>query len=217
MLCLLCIIKINFFVAFSIAQNSKENDAVLPSVRKSLRNAVMQDTAAIRKTLLNTDIKSCGTNMENDVNCFKNSNFDECESGRKLAKLFQIHCILEHLLMIRTHLNLNSVYYEVCEQLLRRPAKNIDAICDSLTDEIEIQLSADYVRELLEGRQPNSRRITMKSKNKLRQVSSTFYFNMDNVCPPNISECINVDEKEFSKNTAYHNWLYRKIAPVQSQ
>lgn len=189
---------------------------MVPNVRKSLRNAVMQDNAAMRKTLLHNDVKSAGNKMKNDVISFKNSNFDEHESAKTLAKLLQIHCTLEHLLMIHIHLNLSKVYYEVCDQLLHKTPRIVDMICDSMTDEMEIQLSADYVSKLLEDKDPHSRRITMKSKNKLREVKSTFYFNMENICPPNISECFNAEEKEYSKENVYYNWLYRKITTAQS-
>lgn len=176
----------------------------------------MQDNAAMRKTLLHNDVKSAGNKMKNDAISFKNSNFDEHESAKTLAKLLQIHCTLEHLLMIHIHLNLSKVYYEVCDQLLHKTPRIVDMICDSMTDEMEIQLSADYVSKLLEDKDPHSRRITMKSKNKLREVKSTFYFNMENICPPIISECFNSEEKEYSKENVYYNWLYRKITTAQS-
>ncbi|KAM7363046.1 zwilch kinetochore protein [Cochliomyia hominivorax] len=195
----------------SMAHDNKENDTVVPNVRKSLRNAVMQENAAMRKTLLHNDVKSTNNKMKNDIICFKNSNFDESESAKTLAKLLQIHCTLEHLLMVHINLNLSSVYYEVCDQLLRRSPRFVDMISDSLTDDMEIQLSADYVRDLLDGKDPHSRRIIMKSKNKFREVKTTFYFSMENICPPNISEGFNTDEKEYSKENVYYNWLYRKI------
>lgn len=176
----------------------------------------MQDTASMRKTLLNIDSKSGGDKIQNDVIGFKNSNFNELETAKTLAKLLQIHCTLEHLLLIHNHLNLSSVYYQVCNQLLRKAPRIVDRISDSLTDEMEIQLSAHYVREHLEGKDPHSRRIIMKSRNESREVKSTFYFNMENICPPNISECFSVDEKEYNKENIYYNWLYRKISTVKS-
>ncbi|XP_073820080.1 zwilch kinetochore protein [Musca autumnalis] len=199
-----------------VAQENKENSTAVPNVRKSLRNAVLQDTAAMRKTLLHNDVKSSLNNIKNDVVGFKNSNFDEHETAKTLSKLLQIHCTLEHLLMIHIHLNISSVYYEVCDQLLRKPPRIIDSISDSLVDEMEIQLSAHYIREHLEGKDPHSRRITMKSKNKLREVKSTFYFNMENIFPPNISECFGAEDKEYSKENVYYSWLYRKITTIKT-
>lgn len=200
---------------YSAAQENKENSSAVPNVRKSLRNAVLQDSAAMRKTLLHNDVKSNVNIMKNDVIGFKNSNFDENETAKILSKLLQIHCTLEHLLMIHIHLNISSVYYEVCDQLLRKPPRIIDSINDSLVDEMEIQLSAHYIREHLEGKDPHSRRITMKSKNKLREVKSTFYYNMENIFPPNISECFGAEDKEYSKENVYYSWLYRKITTIK--
>lgn len=40
---------------------------------------------------------------------------------------------------------------------------------------------------------PSSRRINMKSANKFRNVQSTFYYNVDNICPPNISEGFQIE------------------------
>lgn len=200
---------------YSAAQENKENSSAVPNVRKSLRNAVLQDSAAMRKTLLHNDVKSNVNTMKNDVIGFKISNFDENETAKTLSKLLQIHCTLEHLLMIHIHLNISSVYYEVCDQLLRKPPRIIDSINDSLVDEMEIQLSAHYIREHLEGKDPHSRRITMKSKNKLREVKSTFYYNMENIFPPNISECFGAEDKEYSKENVYYSWLYRKITTIK--
>lgn len=204
-----------YIFIFSIAQDNKENDAVEPNVRKSLRNAVMQDNAAIRKTLLHTGVKSTCNKMKTDM-CLKNSNFDEHASAKTLAKLLQIHCTLEHLLMIHIHLNLSNIYYEVCDQLLRKTPRVVDMISDSLTDEMEIQLSAHYFSNILNGKDPHSRRITMKSKNKYREVKSTSYYNMENICPPNISEPFSIEEKDYSKENVYYNWSYCKITTVKN-
>lgn len=204
-----------FSITFSVVQDNKENSAAVPNVRKSLRNAVFQDNAAMRKTLLHNDVKSTGKSIKNDVLGFKNSNFDEHETAKALSKLLQIHCTLEHLLMIHIHLNISSVYYEVCDQLLRKVPRMVDTINDSLVDEMEIHISAHYLREHLEGKDPHSRRITMNSRNKLREVESTFYFNMENIFPPNIAECFAAEEKEYSKENVYYNWLYRKITTLK--
>uniref|UniRef100_A0A1I8PY40 Protein zwilch n=1 Tax=Stomoxys calcitrans TaxID=35570 RepID=A0A1I8PY40_STOCA len=200
----------------SVPEDNKENAGVVPNVRKSLRNAVMQDSAALRKTLLHNDVKHTASSMTNDILGFKNSNFDEHETAKTISKLLQIHCTLEHLLMIHLHLNITSVYYEVCDQLLRKPPRMVDSINDSLEDEMEIQLSVHYIREHLEGKDPHSRRITMESKNKIREVKTTFYYSMENVFPPNISECFGTEEKEYSKENIYYSWLYRKITTIKN-
>lgn len=200
---------------FSLAHDNKENAAIVPNVRKSLRNAVVQDSATVRKTLLHNDVRNTEIAMKNDEIGFKNSNFDEHESAKALSKLLQIHCTLEHLLMIHINLNISGVYYEVCDQLLRKAPRIVDSINDTLVDEMEIQISSHYIRQHLEGKDPHSRRITMKSGNKLREVKSIFFFNTENIFPPNISECFTVEDKEFNKENIYYNWLYRKITTTK--
>ncbi|XP_067627644.1 protein zwilch isoform X2 [Eurosta solidaginis] len=195
----------------SIFDARQDDNEAMPNVRKSLRNAMRPDMVAMRKTLLHNTAKGGKKFQHEDVEGFKNSNFDEVETANFLAKLLQVHCALEHLLMIHINLNLCNVYNEVCEQLLRKPLRYLDNIDESLVDDIEISLSAHDVREHLDGMDPHIRRITMRSKNKFREVKSTFYYNLINICPPNITECCQSEEKEMSKESIYYNWLYRKI------
>ncbi|XP_017485994.1 PREDICTED: protein zwilch isoform X2 [Rhagoletis zephyria] len=191
-------------------RHNDENEA-MPNVRKSLRNAVRPEVVAMRKTLLHNTAKGGNKFKDEDAVGFKNSNFDEMDTAERLAKLLQVHCALEHLLMIHVNLNLSNVYSEVCEQLLRKPPRFLENIDDSLVDEIEISLSAHDVREHLEGKDPHVRRVSMRSKNKFREVKSTFFYSMDNICPQIISECFQSEEKEISKESTYYSWLYRKI------
>ncbi|KAI9584467.1 protein zwilch [Glossina fuscipes] len=191
-------------------KDHKEDEAAILNVRKSLRNAVFQpENAAVRKTLLQNDRKA--SNDQDDLVGLKNSNFDEIESAQTLEKLFQIHCTLEHVIMIHINLNLSNAYYEIFDQLLRRAPRTIDQIHDRSIDEIQISLSAHYVRDQLQGKDPHSRRISIISSDKFRQVKSTFYFNMNNICPPNILEMTNFEEQMLTKENMYYHWLYRKI------
>uniref|UniRef100_A0A1A9WZ23 Protein zwilch n=1 Tax=Glossina brevipalpis TaxID=37001 RepID=A0A1A9WZ23_9MUSC len=193
-------------------QEHKESEATVLNIRKSLRNAVAQpENTALRKTLLQNDRKAINEKSREDLTVFKNSNFDEIESAQSLAKLFQIHCAIEHLIMIHINLNLSSAYYEVFDQLLRMPSRTIDQIKGTLIDEIHIPLPAHYIRDHLQDKNPHSRRISIKSSDKFREVKSSFYFNIDNVCPPNILETPNFEEKMVTKEIVYHHWLYRKI------
>ncbi|KAL7729310.1 hypothetical protein ACLKA6_008888 [Drosophila palustris] len=195
----------------------------LPKLRKSLHNAVRGDQtqnggAGIRKTLLHhtADSKQSGTKFQNDdMSGFKNSSFDEHDSMTSISKLFQIHSTLEHILMIHINLNLPNVYADVCTQLLSKPPRQLEGIDDQLSDVVEIQLSAHYVREHLDGKDPHSRQITMKSQNKFRELSTTFYFNVENICPPELAQCFQSDDKELVKERTYHAWLYRKIRTLK--
>jgi len=86
---------------------NKENENSIPSVRKSLHNAARQtQTMSNRKTLLHDAVKSTRTSQSDELLLFKNSYFDEKESLVQLAKLFQIHCVIEHILMMHVNLNL---------------------------------------------------------------------------------------------------------------
>ncbi|XP_030369345.1 protein zwilch [Scaptodrosophila lebanonensis] len=206
---------------------SEANDADLvgqSKLRKSLHNAARgeptsgSNVGSIRKTLLyhTNNPKSAGGKQQNvEIAGFRNSYFDESETAVKIGKLFQIHCTLEHLLMIHLTLNLSNVFNDVCAQLLKKPAPLIESIDDKLCDEMEIHLSSHYVRERLDGKDPHSRRITMKSSNKFRQLQSTFYFNLENICPPDLADWFQGDDKELVKERTYHSWLYRKIASLK--
>ncbi|KAH8310380.1 hypothetical protein KR044_001030, partial [Drosophila immigrans] len=192
----------------------------LPKLRKSLHNAVRGDAATngvgagMRKTLLHhtADSKQAGGKFQNgDSGGFKNSTFDEKDSLMAISKLFQIHCTLEHILMIHINLNLPNVYADVCTQLLNKSPRQLECIDDQLSDVVDIQLSAHYVWKHLHGKDPHSRQITMKSSNKFREQTTTFYFNLENICPPELSQCFQSEDKEMVKERTYHSWLYRKI------
>lgn len=197
--------------------DSPHNDekGAMPNVRKSLRNAVRPDPVAMRKTLLHNKAKGDNKFDHDETVGFKNSSFDEIEVSERLAKLLQVHCALEHLLMIHVNLNLTNVYSEVCEQLLSKPLRFLDNIDENLVDEIEISLSAHDVREHLESKVPQMRRISMRSENKFREVKSTFYYNMNNICPPAVSEYFQSEDKEASKEITYYSWMYHKIKTLQ--
>ncbi|KAH8406447.1 hypothetical protein KR215_000917 [Drosophila sulfurigaster] len=197
----------------------------LPKLRKSLHNAVRGDTApngagagGMRKTLLHhsADSKQAPGKFQNgDDGGFKNSTFDEKDSLMSISKLFQIHCTLEHILMIHINLNLPNVYADVCTQLLNKSPRQLECIDDQVSDVVDIQLSAHYVREHLDGKDPHSRHITMKSSNKFRELTTTFYFNLENICPPDLVQCFQSDDKEMVKERTYHSWLYRKIRTLK--
>uniref|UniRef100_A0A6P4E764 Protein zwilch n=1 Tax=Drosophila rhopaloa TaxID=1041015 RepID=A0A6P4E764_DRORH len=206
----------------SEAANDDGSPQNLPQLRKSLHNAVRGDPtpgAGMRKTLLhhNGAVKSGNAKYagDDDDAGFKNSHFDEQESSERVSKLFQIHCTLEHLLMMHIHLNLANVYNDVCCELLKKPPKLVEAIDDQLSDVMDIRLSAHYVRDHLDGKEPYSRHITMRSHNKFRELKTTFYFNSENICPPNLAQCFQCDDKEMVQERTYHSWLYRKILSLK--
>lgn len=189
----------------------------IPKLRKSLHNAVRGDpTPGLRKTLLHHsgDPKQNGTKYQNDDTAgFKNSTFDRRESMMRISHLFQLQCALEHLLMIHINLNIpngrlnvmfvrNSscyiqisfiVYADVCSQLLSKQPRLLESIDEQLTDVVDIQLSSHYVREHLDGKDPHSRQIIMRSQNNFRELTTTFYFNLENICPSELAKCFQCD------------------------
>jgi len=111
----------------------------------------------------------------------------------------------------------------------------VESIDDQLSDVMDIRLSAHYVRDHLDGKDPFSRHITMRSYNKFRELKTTFYFNSENICPPNLAQCFQCDgrllfnliifysisnfsvfaDKEMVKERTYHSWIYRKIRSLK--
>lgn len=85
------------------------------------------------------------------------------------------------------------VYSDVCSELLKKAPKIVDAIDENVSDVMDIHLSALYVREHLEGKEPYSRHISMRSHNKFREIKTTFYFNSENICPPELAKCFQCD------------------------
>ncbi|KAH8232384.1 hypothetical protein KR032_005345, partial [Drosophila birchii] len=208
------------------APNNDDDDPPqnLPQLRKSLHNAVRGDptpgAGGIRKTLLHHNGADKSKNakyssMDDDEAGFKNSHFDEQESMERVSKLFQIHCTLEHLLMIQVHLNLRNAYSDICSKLLKKTPRLLEAIDDHLTDVMDISLSAHCVSSHLADKEPYSRHITMRSFNKFRELKTTFYYNADNICPPNLVECFQSDDKKLVKERTYHSWIYHKIRTLQ--
>lgn len=92
----------------STTEDVKGNDAPL-NVRKSIRNAMRPEaTATSRVTLLHSNIRKQPEIDNVDILSFKNSNFNANETNIQLAKLLQIHCTLEHLLMLQINLNISN-------------------------------------------------------------------------------------------------------------
>ncbi|KAH8407071.1 hypothetical protein KR222_005683, partial [Zaprionus bogoriensis] len=207
----------------TVEAESPEPQTDIPKLRKSLHNAVRGDSAPIagggmRKTLLHhsADTKQSAAKYQNgDAAGFKNSNFDKHESMMRISHLFQMHCVLEHLLMIHINLNIPNVYADVCSQLLSKQPRLLEGIDDQLSDVVDIQLSGHYVREHLDGKDPHSRQITMKSQNTFRELTTTFYYNLENICPPELAKCFQCDDKELIKERTYHSWIYRKIRTLK--
>ncbi|XP_033150144.1 protein zwilch isoform X2 [Drosophila busckii] len=216
----LCSLK-ELHVSVNVSNGDSNDDppaSDLSKLRKSLHNAARGDaitSSGMRKTLLHPGHKQTSAKYPNGDDVFKNSSFDEQESVQRISKLFQIHCMLEHLLMMHINLNIPNVYADVCAQLLNRQPHQLEGLDDKLSDTVDIRLSAHYVVDYLNDKEPHSRQITMKSQNKLRDIKTTFYYNVENVCPPALAQCFQSDDKELVKERTYHAWIYRKIRTLK--
>lgn len=89
-----------------------------------------------------------------------------------------------------------SAYGDICSKLLQKTPRLLEAIDDQLSDVMDINLSAHCVRSHLDGKEPYSRQITMRSYNKFRDMKTTFYFNSDNICPPKLAESFQSDGED---------------------
>ncbi|XP_055904540.1 protein zwilch [Eupeodes corollae] len=197
------------------APKAEEADSgeIQMNIRKSIRSAIRPDAtpSSHRKTFLHSNSNGTKKNRDSDVVGFQNSVFNQTDVETKLARLLQIHLALEHLLLIQINLNLENVHVYVCEQLLKKQPRTYKTIDDSLVDKIEIPLASESVSQHLEGKDPNSRKITLLSKNAFREVQSTFFYSMENIFPSNAAECYQTDDKEMVKENVYFCWNYTKI------
>lgn len=105
---------------------------------------------------------------------FHNSKFDRQDVDRRLAKLAQIHLILEHLLLIQIHLSMESsmclwvqcvlwlllsfvllcsphtVHQSIAIQQLQKPAKPFDIVKSMGEDKREIPIVNDKILSKIE-------------------------------------------------------------------
>lgn len=103
----------------SEALADSESDVSRYNIRKSLKTPMHRPTNVEkpiasqnvqRKTLIHSKSENYSSSQQDHVsgNGFQNSHFDLQNVENKLAHLAQIHLVLEHLLMIRSTLDLEN-------------------------------------------------------------------------------------------------------------
>lgn len=152
------------------------------SVRKSLAAAVdLNQSAKARKTLLKIS-GSYDSNDEEDVG-IRNSRFVEREAESNISKLAKIHLVIEHILQIQNNLNMDNDYTAITEKLFEKPLVPFEDLQYQKFDKFEISINDKKVITLVENLVPNAQKFTLQSDNKFKDVTSVFYFNIEQIVP----------------------------------
>ncbi|XP_059621035.1 protein zwilch [Phlebotomus argentipes] len=114
---------------------------------------------------------------------FRNSHFNRGEVEYRLAKLAQVHFVLEHLL-IAEGLKLTNLNQLITRSLLDAPLVAMKDLNSAEHYTLNISVPNDQVVGLTKLQRPNSLRIVMRSMNKFRQVENTFYYTSEAIIPP---------------------------------
>ncbi|KAL5285419.1 hypothetical protein ACFFRR_007252 [Megaselia abdita] len=181
-----------------------EQEIVSSVSRKSVYVAPKADNMK-RKTLLRGGFED---RRDSDFGVFRNSKFNEADVNTKLSKLLQIHLCLEHLIITQINLNVKSVYEEIFVQLIAKPLRSFDSLINDSSDTIECSISINEVINHIENKEPNERKITLKSTGKISEIQSTWLYSKESVFPPETFENISTDDKEFTKEDIYFTWNY---------
>ena len=162
------------------------------NVRKSLSAAAvdLNQSAKIRKTLLKT-AGGCETNDDEDIG-IRNSRFVEREAESNISKLAQYHLVLEHLLLIQNNLNLDNDYTAIIKKLFEKPLVPFEDL--QKFDKFEISINDKKVIQLVDNLIPNAQKFTLQSENKFKDVTSVFYFNIEQIVPSLVQK---ENESEF--------------------
>lgn len=152
------------------------------SVRKSLAVAAvdLNQSAKMRKTLLKTG--SFEGNDDEDVG-IRNSRFVEREAESNISKLAQIHLVLEHLLLIQNNLSMENDYSAITKKLFEKPLVAFEDLQYQKLDKFEISINDKKVIHLVEHLIPNAQKFTLQSENKFKDVTSVFYFDIEQIVP----------------------------------
>ncbi|XP_055637717.1 protein zwilch [Toxorhynchites rutilus septentrionalis] len=177
------------------------------SIRKSMYEAVPSSQS--RKTALLSNPGDTKQLDDDDDGAIRNSYFNEDEANMRIAKLAQIHMLLEHLLSIETHLKLTSIYPQVAEEYFARPTVCFEEMRSRKTDRLEIPILNNKIIELVENSSPYIRRVGMASKSKFRTVQSVFYQSTDPILPTNLFSQLKSDETDVKNG--YWCLEYTKI------
>lgn len=180
------------------------------SVRKSLAAADLNQSDRSRKTLLKTH-NSLESNEDDDFGNVRNSRFVEREVELNISKLAQIHLIVEHLLLIHNNINMDNDYTTIIKKLFEKPLVPFDDLQYQKFDRFEISINDKKVIQLVDGLIPNSQKFKLQSENKFKDVTSVFYFNIEQIVPP-LEKQEKENEVEDKSGDAFHFISYTTIA-----
>lgn len=181
------------------------------SVRKSLAAAAvdLNQSASKRRTLLKGG-GSCDSN-DNEDDGIRNSRFVEREVESSISKLAQLHLVLEHLLMIQNNLNMNNDYAAITKNLFEKPLVPFEDLLNQKFDKFEISINDKNVIQLVNNLVPNAQKFTLQSNNKLRDITSVFYFNIEQIIPTLVQKEKEGDVVDKSGDS-FHFISYTSIA-----
>lgn len=159
-------------------KGSSNLDATI-NYRKSLHTNKARESMATRKTFLRTNEVDPD---ETEIG-FQNSRFNQHEIELKLARLAQIHFVLEHLLLLQLNLSLNSIQVPVAETLLREEPGELKTLLKMPVHRIEVTID-DSVKDVVEGKRASAKRIAIRSENKFKKLETVNFFSTDPLLPP---------------------------------
>ncbi|XP_055681844.1 protein zwilch [Lutzomyia longipalpis] len=172
--------------------------------RKSLfgANHTKTSRATSGKSLLKNP--SAQDFLDDNVMGFRNSHFNRTDVDYRLAKLAQIHLILEHLIQV-DNLKLANLNQLITRNLLETPIVPFKSLNPTENYILNISVPNDQVAELTKFKRPNSLRIVMRSANKFKHVENTFYYTSEAIIPPetfpmnaeNLSKVDEIDQNEY--------------------
>lgn len=174
------------------------------NVRKSLAATAVELN---RKTLLHG-----ARNLESndDFDGIRNSRFNEHEVEMSLAKLAQIHLVVEHILMIENNLVLDNDYKQIAKNILENPSVPFEELQTQKYDKLQIPINDKKVIQLVDNLVPNSQKIIINSENKFKTVKNVFYFNIEQIVP-SLMPRENGEEVHERKPDTFHFINYSSI------
>ncbi|GAB0092361.1 hypothetical protein DMENIID0001_073510 [Sergentomyia squamirostris] len=149
---------------------------------------------------------------------FRNSYFNRAEVDYRLAKLSQVHLILEHLFLMENLklANLNELITRSFLENTLVPFKDLNPTEHYI---LNISVPNDQVVNLTKFKKPNLLKITMRSMKKFKQVENTFYYTSEAIIPPqtfpmNAENLSKVDD-DIDRDL-YFVYRYMKIRTINS-
>ncbi|XP_037027581.1 protein zwilch [Bradysia coprophila] len=173
--------------------------------RKTLHHAVETN----RQTMLNKNKQMDIAKL--NIAEFGYTRFDKYEIDRFLAKLAQVHLILEHIILMQVNLNLDHTVLRSIINSLPKGVTDFQRLGAVKNDRREFSIAPTALLSKVENLTPQTIKITMKSENRFRFVSDTFHYSVDPICPPNVFPYMQNSEEIVNKEILYCGLHYVKL------